>query len=383
MSGVVLERSEARGGQLACVCDVAPPATTEPATSSNGNDLVPLAIANGFTVLAQTLTLSVIPIAGVTLAPNSALSALPYGALLAGAGLATLPAAYLTMGLDRRFGFALGASLGLAGACLAAWGVGVAHFPALVLGAFWLGLAQGFGAFYRHGAATRTSGRARAIGIVIGAGAVAALIAPAMVEAARALAGPLLPAALIFGAGVAHLGTLAADFALPPSPLQATSRRDVASGDRTAQNAGFLRATLAGSLAWFIMAALMGGTPVRMLDCGIDLQGSAGLISWHILAMYGPALIAGRLVQPRLRGLTLGIGLLCAAAGAAVAMFASSGPIFAVAFLLGGFGWSLSMVVATNLLHAQGTPKRHLLALHDALLLAAAIAGAAAGSLVH
>jgi hypothetical protein len=41
------------------------------------------------------------------------------------------------------------------------------------------------------------------------------------------------------------------------------------------------------------------------------------------------------------------------------------------------------MVAATNLLHAQGTPKRHLLALHDALLLAAAIAGAAAGSLVH
>ncbi|MCW2573893.1 MAG: hypothetical protein JWO88_3951, partial [Frankiales bacterium] len=113
MSDAVLQRAQGRGGELACVCDPVAvdedPAQPSPQTTRS---IAALATANAFSVLAQALSISVLPAAGLILAPNSAMAALPFMALLIGAGLATLPAAYLTTGWDRRFGFALGATMG-------------------------------------------------------------------------------------------------------------------------------------------------------------------------------------------------------------------------------------------------------------------------------
>jgi hypothetical protein len=376
MSDAILERAPARSGELACVCESALPGEaleTAPVTSRGA--LLPLAAANGFSVLAQALALATLPAAGLTLAPASWMASMPFVALLLGAGLATLPAAYLTTGWDRRYGFALGASMGLAGACMAAWGFATAHLPAMILGAFWMGVAQGFGAFYRHGAAQ--SGQARTIGLVIGSGALAAVLAPAIVGLAGA-AGPMLPAALLLAAGAAQVAVLGADLMLPPPALSA-ARRPV-----PAQAKGrFTIATLGASLAWFAMAASMGASPLRMADCGIALDGQTGYIAWHLVAMYLPALGAGFLIRPstRVPVLVAGVGAVLAALG--VIAGASSGWQFAAGLVGAGIGWSMSMVSATSLLHADGTPPRALLALHDLAILAAAAAGAALPGLLH
>ena len=79
--------------------------------------------------------------------------AAPYIAMLLGAATATFPASFLLDAFGRRAALALGASLGVAGGLVMAWALTVNLFAPFCLGAFWLGVAQGFSLFYRHEAA--------------------------------------------------------------------------------------------------------------------------------------------------------------------------------------------------------------------------------------
>ena len=103
-------------------------------------------------------------------------------AMLIGAAVATFPASFLLDAFGRRASFALGASHGVAGGLVLAWALGANAFLPFCLGAFWLGVAQGFGLFYRHEAAMGggAMGRAMLLGVVFGSGALAGLVGPAI-----------------------------------------------------------------------------------------------------------------------------------------------------------------------------------------------------------
>src|SRR5690606_30560982 len=126
-------------------------------------------------VTAQALILGILPLAGWQTAPSHLPAGLALAAMLAGAVVSTFPAALLLDRFGRRAAFALGASIGIAGGLVIAFAILNRHFPLLILGAFWFGLAQGFGAFYRHAAAGRTAG---APALVLAAGALAGVGAP-------------------------------------------------------------------------------------------------------------------------------------------------------------------------------------------------------------
>jgi hypothetical protein len=53
---------------------------------------------------------------------------------------------------------------------------------------------------------------------------------------------------------------------------------------------------------------------------------------------------------------------------------------FDLALIVGGCGWSLATLGATQWLHARGEPPRALLALHDFALFAGAVGGALAAA---
>ena len=382
MTDALLERSQGRGGELTCICDPQPNAAGEdslPPNTAHPPGLLALAAANGFSIVAQALALSVLPVAGSLLAPRATLGTLPFMALLVGAVCGSLPAAYLTTGMDRRFGFGLGASMGLAGACIAAWAIAYGKFPVLVLGAFWMGVAQGFGQFYRHSAAT--GARARNIAMVLGAGALAGLLAPGLVSLARQGFGPLMPSALILMAGGFYLLVLLADLTLPEPPLTVSRRSSDAGISLPTPN--FMGATAAAAVAWFSMAAIMGGVPLAMTDCGIDSATQSGLISWHLLAMYLPALGVGYLLSGRSRLPLLFVGMMMALASVIALPHVQEGIGFAALLIAAGLAWSLTNVAATAILHDQGMPSRRLLAVHDSVILLAAVAGAWGSTLLH
>jgi hypothetical protein len=363
MSGV-----RARAGHLFCDCFSELPVSFGAKWHSESS-LVTIAAAYALSVLAQVLAISTIPVASAGLASERIFLGAPYAAMLTGALLATFPASYLMDIFGRRAAFALGASLGLAGGCVAAWGIVSSQFIGLLLGSFWLGLAQGFGLFYRHAAASGIG--ARAIGWVLGSGCLAGLAAPTLIAVAQRMAGPVAPAAALLLAGLASLGTLACAVSLPEiAPVAVTSTRIVV------RRKDFALATAGGALAWFLMTALMGSAPVMMIGCGVAASAASTPIAWHVLAMYLPAAFATFVIDSfGGRKLCL-LGVALTGLGAGLVLLQSTIFGFTIALITAGCGWSLATLGATVWLHDRGTPSRFHLAVHDCCLFAAAIGGA-------
>jgi hypothetical protein len=358
-----------RAGLLACACDIDPPDDAAP--SARAPVLALIAASFSFSIIAQVLAFAVLPLAGAILAPTPALSTVPFVLMLVGAAIATFPASILPGRFGRRSAFALGASLGIAGAAIGAWGIVAGQFAGLCLGAFWLGTAQGFGLFYRHAAASGTPSGARAIALVLGAASLAAVAAPAIVRVAQELAGPLAPAAALIGAGLAQLCVLSLAASLPAG-IEVVEREQRWSADTR----GFIIISAAATLAWLGMTLLMVGAPLLMAGCGLGLGAASSAISWHVLAMYAPAAAIGAIGWRPPEAPTVFVGLTLLTLSCVAARFQTTAAGFDLALISGGCGWSLATLGATLWIHARGAPPRALLALHDFGLFTGAICGA-------
>ena len=372
MSLIDLEPAKARAGQLFCSCDAADSEAAErPA-------LTPTALGFGLTILVQSLYIAVLPIAGSELTARPLLATLPYALTLVGALAASLPAAMLSDVFGRKSAFALGASLDLRARRSPPGALSIGNLPASRWAVSGSVSAQGFGFFYRHSAALAAKDKTKAIAIVLGAGAIAAIAAPTLLSLAQNLSGPLASAmALLFGGGV-QIIVLALCLALPGKRIAAKPVVQTVSADAT-----YVWASIAGALAWFGMALIMAGSPSLMAHCGIGMAGRAEVISWHSLAMYAPAAILGLiLAKPKGEVLTA-IGLALLAAAIFVLTKLTSFVDFGVVLIIAGCGWSLAMFGATLMVHAKGVLARPLLALHDAALFSGAILGAMAAAFLH
>ena len=149
--------SGSRAGLLQCLCGplLAP---DDPLRGNLAGHWPVLAAGFSAAVLSQILSLSTLPLAGLALAGPRLAAGLPLVALFAGAALSTVPAAIVGDGFGRRAAAALGTALGIAGGLIAAYAMVRSEIALLALGAFWLGIAQGFGLFYRHEALAQASG---------------------------------------------------------------------------------------------------------------------------------------------------------------------------------------------------------------------------------
>jgi MFS family permease len=366
--------SALRAGRLDCVCD---PASFGDAAAPDRRSVALLGFGFALSVLAQVLTLSVLPLAGLALAPSPAMATLPFAAFYAGAALASLPASFLLDAFGRRAAFALGASLGIAGGGILAWAILLGHFGALALGGFWLGIASGFSLFYRHAAAPLGGSRASAVGIVFGAGALAGLAAPSVMVVAEQFLEPRLFVGAALAAALSHVGSLAATASLTYRPLR--SAADPLASPMRWQAA--LPPTLLGASSWFVMTALMGAMPLAMAGCGLDTA-VAGTIAWHVTAMYAPSLIGPLLPRGLSPTVLSAAGAALLLAGLAVFMSSDDVATFSSAAVLAGSGWSVVTLGTTLQMHRSGQPSRWQLAMHDGALLTSALLGALAAGIL-
>ena len=356
-----------RAGQIFCACDmVGLPRSAE--QMPTGFSLVRMAFAFGLGIVAQILTLSVLPLASASMAPTPNALALPYVAMLIGAALSTFPASILLDLFGRRAAFALGASLGIAGGAIAAWAIMERQFGALLLGVAWLGMAQGFGLFYRHAGAMLVQGGS---GIIFGAGAIAAIVGPTLLTIINAQAGALAPAYALITAGLVHFFMLGIAVTLPAQRFDST-RDATPTDDRSI----LVAATAIAALAWFGMTSLMARTPLMMAGCGIGFSLAAGVMALHIAAMYLPGFIIGRWLSAW-GGFKVGLGgLVLLGFGALLVSLQREPAGFGLALSIAGAGWGIATIGATEWLHRKGNPSPMALAIHDGLLFIAAIIGA-------
>ncbi|SFK41006.1 Major Facilitator Superfamily protein [Methylocapsa palsarum] len=371
-----------------------------------------MAAGFAFAVLSQILANTMLPLGGAFLSSDPSLATMPYAAFLVGAAAATFPASLLLDAFGRRAAFALGASLGAAGGLTILWALAHHQFFTFVLGAFWLGIANGFSLFYRHAAAMLAPGRpAAAIAVVFGSAAAAGLLAPTLAALAEQIAAPHLFAGLAGLSTIAQLCALIAAMRLPPrtSPLEhipiglnPSNRQEYArafdSGAISDRSHDFMRsesalehqvapnrpldwrvfacASIAGGLAWFAMAALMAAAPLAMAGCGFASTIVVGAIAWHVVAMYAPTLIFARLPSGLAPAWPAFAGAIVVALAAALFRFSTTPASFSASLVLLGIGWSFATTGATLWIHRGGHPGPWVLPAHDFILFASAVAGA-------
>lgn len=358
-----------RAGQIFCACDIDGLPLDLDSLPKDAS-VLRMALAFSASVLAQVLTLSVLPTASASFVSVGGSLPWPYMALLLGAALAGFPASILLDRLGRQSAFALGASLGLAGGILAAFALVERLFPAFIIGLLWLGMAQGFGLFYRHAGAIA----GRAGGLVFGAGALGALIGPFVIELLSINLGPLTAASILGMSGFAHLVTLGLAIGLPGRQIEIT----LASNEVRRPSLRVLTsATCIAALAWFGMNGVMAHVPLAMAGCGFTFSMSALAMAAHLSAMYWPGFTIGHFVI-RFGALpTALLGLVLLISGCVSFLIQTTLLGFTASMAMAGYGWGMATIGSTAALHRAGHPSTLSLAAHDMILFLSALAGAA------
>ncbi|MGQ3675845.1 hypothetical protein ACT6QH_10155 [Xanthobacter sp. TB0139] len=366
--------AEPRAGMLVCICD---PQFDPPANDNGPKAVSTLALAVGFAfaVLAQTVASAALPLAGAQLAPSMDMATWPFAAMLLGAALASFPASFLRDAFGRRTGFALGASLGIAGGALLVVALIQRQFGWACLGALWLGMAQGFSFFYRHEAAAASGRPTAATAGVLGGGVLAALAGPTLAGVAEDLVSPF------FLVGAAGLAALAHACSLGVAVTLASDPPAIFRPKETAPLSAIVWPTILGALAWFGMNAVMSGAPLALVGCGIGEAAVFGFIALHVAAMYAPA-VPLAFLGDRISPILVALGGLGLVAAAVPLQYEGTPETITAALILVGAGWSVATVGATGWIYRAGAPSRLALALHDGTLFSFAIVGAALGGVL-
>lgn len=134
------------------------------------------------------------------------------------------------------------------------------------------------------------------------------------------------------------------------------------------------------------MTFVMTASPVAMVGHGHSIDTAALGIQWHILAMYGPSFVTGRLMVRYGKEHVAAMGLLLIAASAVVALSGTAIGHFWVALVLLGIGWNFGFLGATAMVADCHTPSERskVQGTNDFLVFGTvATASFFAGSLLH
>jgi predicted MFS family arabinose efflux permease len=312
-------------------------------------------------VIVQVMASSLV---GHMLAPDKALVSLPAALQMTATMAAALPAGLVFTRLGRLSGFLLGTAASMTGCLVLAAAVWKADFTLYCLGTVPLGLGTGIAQHLRFAAAEIASPalRARAVARVMAGGLLAAVGGPELAKATMDLFAPsLFLGTYLCLAGLPVVAALLLGCANLPSPSpRSTAPPDPVSS--LARNPDFLVAAIAGLMAYGSMYLVTTSMPLQMVLCGFGAGDSANVLGVHSLAMYGPGLFSGRLIERFGARWMVCAGGVLSIVSVAMSLCGVSYPIFVVAMALLGLGWSLMFTGATTLLVAANDAAERMVA---------------------
>jgi MFS family permease len=293
-------------------------------------------------------------IIGNELAPLPSLATLPLSLMVVGVALATVPAALAMQRFGRRRAFISSVLAAAAAALVVAWAIVISSFVLLCAASVVLGANLAFQQQQRFAAAEsvpaeRTS---QAISTLMLGTLAAALVGPQLALACKGLlrgheyAGSFLAVAALCVASAAVLTRYHA-----PTPQALDAGGEARPLAVVVRQPAYLIAVAASVVAYSVMSFIMTATPISMHvhEHHSDTH-TAWVIQSHVLAMYGPSLISGRLIAwigTRAGMLT---GLMLMAACVIVDGAGRSLGHYWWALVLLGLGWNLLFVSGTTLL---------------------------------
>lgn len=298
------------------------------------------------------------------IAGTGAVAGLPFGLVVVGSAAGAVLLSWLTVRIGRPRALAIGYLIGVVGGGVVLAGDLAASLGLVLLGSLLLGPANASVFLGRYaGAELVAEGiRGRAMGVLLFATAVGAIIAPNLLGPAGIVAlwlglaeasGLYLIAVAVFGIGAVLLSrvrpmvdTLDRDpLDVPISATMARERR--------------LMALLVLGLANLAMVGIMAVAPVHYHAIGHDYAFIGLAISLHVAGMFGPSPLTGWLCDryaPARVAAAGGALLLLAGIWGAIIDQVQAMP--AAGFLLVlGLGWNLAVVAGSAMLTADTAPR--------------------------
>jgi MFS family permease len=349
-----------------------------------------LAVGQVVGLAAAPLVILVGGIVGGVLAPSPALATLPIAMMVVGTAVSSVPAALLMARIGRRAGFMLGAVMGSLGCMIAARAIADSNFAAFCAATFLIGFNLAFVQQYRFAAmeSVPPGDAGRAVSWVLLGGVIGGLLGPELGRQARNLmsveyVAPFLflgvlhaALGLFFAAGLRDIRPDANITGAAPRPLRVV----------IAQPA-FRTALVAGVVAYGVMSLIMTATPISMhvLD-GHSVDATAFVIESHVVAMYVPSLLTGRLITRYGAPRVMFAGAMALGIAAALVLTGQTLLFYLGGLVALGSGWNLIWVSATVLLGETYRPAERfrVQALNDFVVFAVqATASLSAGALLH
>ena len=303
---------------------------------------------------------------GQQLATNPAFVTFPISIFNLGLAIGTLPAAWVMRRHGRRFGYLFGGILGIIAGLVSAAGIYAQTFLLFCVGTLIAGFYSSYVQSYRFAAADGAPDdiKPRLISWVMLGGLFAAVIGPQTVIWTRDIFA-LAPFAGSFVAQ-AVLALLAIPVLWRLRPMDATKPKSQAlvkpiyTGRKLREIAAqprFILAVTSGVVSYSLMSFVMTAAPIAMVGCGFSIGEAALGIQWHILAMFGPSFITGRLIQKFGMTKVTAAGLIMLAIAAAIGLSGLGLAHFWIALVFLGVGWNFSFIGATAMVTTCHRPE--------------------------
>ncbi|SNT32245.1 Predicted arabinose efflux permease, MFS family [Tardiphaga sp. OK246] len=330
-------------------------------TAGRRNPLV-LAVAQGLFTGALAIDLTLTGLTGYQLAPDKSLATLPFAMITVAGAITSLFASLMMERVGRRAGFTFGAIVGAAGGLVSVWAVIHANFWLFCIGTAGVGIFQSFASFYRLAAADAVDAdnKATVISLVLAGGVIAAVIGPAIAAWSKDLFPPLFAGSylVVFVLCVASallLGVAYRDTQdwHPSTVIPNAAPRSLAVVFSRPISLAALANNVIGSV---VMMFVMTAAPLAAVACSHSIDDGANIIQWHLVGMFAPSFVAGRLITRFGMPAVLYTGMLLSAACGVVAALSTSLLAFYIALLCLGIGWNFMFVGGTTLLAASHLP---------------------------
>lgn len=353
------------------------------------NGIALLALAQMLSASGLTVLVLLGGIVAADIAPRESWATVPVSLAVVVLALATVPAAVLMRRAGRRFGFVFGALIGAAGGAFCTLGIVRGSFAVFCLGACLLGASVAFAQQYRFAAAESVPPElmSRAVSYVLIGSLGAAVIGPQLALASRhwlfeaEYAGSFVTVALLYLGAVLVLARLNL-----PAPAAEQRGAPLAVRDILV-NTRFRVAVFAGVVAFAVMSFVMTAAPISMhvMDHH-SVEATTWVIQSHVLAMYLPALVSGRVIARfGERAVMMWGGALLA--GCAAASLSGQHVVhYWLGLVLLGVGWNLLFVAGTTMLAREfrGGDRHRAQAVNEFTVFGAqACASLLAGAAVH
>ena len=309
---------------------------------------------------------TVASIAADEIAGTSALSGAPGAAVVLGAAAGATILSSIMARRGRRAGVTLGYAIGVLGAALAIGGIVDRSLPLLLVGTVLVGFGNSSNQLSRYVAADMypEHRRASAIGIVVWAATVGAVLGPNLIGhagvVAEAIGLPKLAGAYLVPIAFVGIASALSFAFLRPDPFELAEPSET-TPDPNARAAtipdlirrpGVAAALVALVAGQTVMVLIMTMTPVHMTAHGHGVETVGLVISGHTFGMFALAPLSGRLTERFGTGWVIVAGLLVLAGASVMAAVAppDGGAVLFIALFLLGFGWNLGFVAGSTML---------------------------------